>query len=119
MAFAHGQMIERLRGRPLEDRYSGQDRTFDWEDPQVAVVPDSWVDRSASRRFTDLTRSQISDLLSLYCNDHDFELLVTDRIRVGGEGGRVYEIEGIPTPEVNPFTGWVPPLEVPLGRAVG
>jgi hypothetical protein len=108
-------LVERLRAPKLDNRYSGQDDDLDWDRAVPTPIEGAWVGGSTSRQSTDLSRTQYAQQVSLFCPP-DTDLRTTDRIRVGGH---TFEIEGIPYPEVHPFTGWRPPLEVPLGREVG
>jgi hypothetical protein len=118
MQFTHGDLVERLRSETYEDPYSGTDVDGDWSSPDVEVIPNAWIAQSSTSRFEDISRTQFLEQVSLYCPP-EVDLRKTDRIRVGGEGGTVYEIEGIPHAPRNPFTGWQPVREVPLGREVG
>lgn len=115
MDFPHGVTVERLRAKTRTDRYSQKPVATDWSDPDVLTIANAFVAQSSTSRSQDVTRTQMLELKSLYCAA-DADVQPADRIRAGGI---VYEIEGVPAADVNPFTGWQPIREIPLRRDLG
>lgn len=115
MTFAHGISVFRQRPKMVTDRYSGKQVPGSWDDPDELELPGAWVAQSSTSRLTTASRTQLLESKSLFC-DPDADVLASDRIRVGST---IYPIEGIPEADWNPFTGWRPYREVPLGRVIG
>lgn len=119
MDFPFGQTVYRLRGAPIVDQYSGELIDADWDNPDVLPIPGAFVAQTSTSMLTTATREQALESKSLFC-DGEIDIRKGDRIRVGAESSPVYSIDGIPpAADTNPFTGWTPPREIPLTRAVG
>ena len=115
MTFPFEQAVERLRARPVTDPYSDDVVAADWADPDVLPLPGAFIAQSSTARALTAGRTQILESKSLFCAP-TADVRVGDKIRAGGI---VYEIDGFPAADVNPFTGWQPVCEVPLTRAAG
>ncbi len=114
-----GKTVYRLRAGEIVDPYSGEMVAGDWSNQTVLPVPGSFVAHTSTSMLSSETRSQALEAKSLYC-DGDFDVQKGDRIRDGEDGSPLYTIDGIPpAPDVNPFTGFVAPVEIPLERYVG
>lgn len=116
MWFGAAQDVKRKRAGWKFDKTSGRDTRSDWDNADVIALPDSAVDRSSTSMIGDATRTGALESRSLFCpGDADVEF--GDRII--DEHGVEYSIDGVPDRVRNPFTGWAPPMEVPLKRGVG
>lgn len=113
--FLFGQTVQRLRAALVTDTYSGDQVAAGWASPAVLAIPGAFVAQSSTARFTAANRTQMLEDKSLFCAPGT-DVLPGDRIRVDG---LVYEVDGVPAADVNPFTGWQPVREVPLTRVVG
>lgn len=118
MDFPFGHTVFRLRGAPITDPYSGEKIDEDWSNPDVLPIPGAFVAQTSTSMLATATREQALESKSLFC-EGSFDVQKGDRIR-DGEGGPVYSIDGIPpAADINPWTGWSPPREIPLRRGVG
>lgn len=132
--FPHGRVVYRLRAAPVVDPYSGDVVASDWSAPTVIPIA-GFVAHTSTSMLATSTRAQASEAKSLFCGDVD--VAKGDRILDGvfdpplpsGSSsfpsgtvmvGPLYTIDGIPPEaDVNPWTGWTPPREIPLTRYVG
>lgn len=120
MRFPHGETVTRLRAGTREDPYSrGRQIASDWANPDVLPIAGAFVAQTSTSLLAAASREQAAESKSLFC-DRTADVKKGDRIRVGGDDGPVYTIDGIPPAgDVNPFTGWAPPREIPLTRYLG
>jgi len=140
MDFPFGRTVYRLRAGLIEDPYSGEMVEGDWDAPTALTIPGAFVAQSSTSILGDATRTQALESKSLFC-DPEFDVRLGDRIFVGVfvpallpgvdvltspvtvpsatvQQGDMYTIDGIPAADVNPWTGWQPAREIPLGRYV-
>lgn len=119
MDFPFGQTLYRLRGKLMEDPYAEEQVPADWSDPDVLEIPGAFIAQTSTSMLGDATREQALESKSLYC-DGALDIQKGDRIRNGPDDAPIYTIAGIPPEaDVNPFTGWSPPREIPLIRGKG
>lgn len=112
--FEHGETVVRQRRKTIADPYSGKQTLGDWTNPDEHTLEGAFVASSSTSSTREATRTQLLEEKSLYVTDPGADVLAGDRIKAGGV---VYEIDGIPNADVNPFTGWQPVKEIPLRRA--
>ena len=86
-----------------------------WADPDTINLK-GFVAASSSSALRDATRKQVLTAKSLYLSDPTSDVVVGDRILVGTDQ---YEVDAIPTADINPFTGWQPAVEIPLTGVEG
>ena len=115
MKFHHGQSVERLRAKLSLDPYSKKLSKADWTNPDVVTIAGAFVAQSSTTSQADASRTSGDESMSLYCAP-DSDVRQFDRIRTSRG---VYQIDGIPAADVNPFTGWQPVMETRLSRTVG
>lgn len=115
MFFPFGESVVRVRRREVPDPYSGDVALGDWDSAGEVTIPGAYVSQSSSARSQTATRTQVLESKSLFCPP-GADVTAADRIRVGAA---VYEVDGVPAADVNPFTGWQPVQEIPLERVVG
>ena len=119
MHFPHGHTVYRLRAGIVRDRTANREVRGDWTIPDVLPIPGAFVAQTSTSLLGDASRQQAVEAKSLFC-DGTFDVQKGDRIRDGADGAPIYTIDGIPpAADTNPFTGWTPPREIPLTRAVG
>jgi hypothetical protein len=118
MLFPYGRTVIRLRAGTRNDTRSGRAVRADWENPEALEIPGAFIAQTSTVLLGDATRQQAVEAKSLFC-DGEYDIQKGDRIRDGADGP-IYTIDGIPpAADSNPFTGWTPPREIPLTRAVG
>lgn len=119
MHFPHGRTVYRLRAGMVRDRVTNREVRGDWTNPDILPIEGAFVAQTSTSLLGDATRQQAVEAKSLFC-DGAFDVQKGDRIRDGADGAPIYTIDGIPpAADTNPFTGWTPPREIPLTRAVG
>ncbi|KDA05862.1 hypothetical protein DC31_13895 [Microbacterium sp. CH12i] len=119
MDFPFGRTVFRLRAGTITDPYSGDETPADWSTPATLEIPGAFVAQTSTSLLGNATREQAVESKSLFC-EGSFDIQKGDRIRDGADGAPIYSIDGIPpAADTNPFTGWTPPREIPLTRAVG
>lgn len=116
--FPEGDTVYRLRAAPVWDPYAEKWVEGDWTTPDTLELPGAYVAQSSTSAVGNATRSQALEAKSLYC-DPDADVIEGDRIRLGGPGGPIFPLDGIPAADKNPWTGWRPVREIPLARATG
>lgn len=114
--FPEGETVVRLRRKETLDPYSGQVTLGDWTNPDEEPIDGAFVAQSSTSAQSDAARNQLLEEKSLYLPDPAADVNAQDRIRAGGI---TYTIDGMPTADRNPWTGWQPVREVPLKRGVG
>jgi len=115
MEFPFGTTVKRLRAKPILDPYSQEQIAEDWSDPDEVDLDGAYVGGSSTSRVLGESRTQALEARSLYCAP-DADVRLGDKIQ---DGSKVYEVDGIPDAETNPFTGWQPVREIPLRRGLG
>lgn len=120
MDFPFGTTVYRLRAKMIPDPYNpGALVPGSWDDPDELEIPGALILQTSTSLTASMSREEAAESKSLHCSD-DFDVRKGDRIRVGKKGGPTYSIEGIPPgQDVNPWTGWSPPREIPLTRHEG
>lgn len=119
MRFPHGRTVYRLRPGQELDPYAEKETPSDWGTPEVLPLRGAFIAQSSTSTLSDPTRSQALEAKSLYCQPGD-DVQKGDRIRDGDtDDAPVYTVDGIPAADTNPFTGWQPVREVPLGHSIG
>lgn len=114
MRFSRGQSVTRLRRKEVFDKYSGAVMLGDWLDAEALVIPRAFVASSSTSKTQEATRTEVLEAKSLYCSPR-FDIGPYDRIQVGQA---VYEVEGVPEADANPWSGWQPVQEIPLRRVI-
>jgi len=128
MGFPHGQTLYRDRRKRIPDP-NNPARTVggDWDPDGVLTLTGAYLDVPSSTAPTSPTRSQALEDRALYLPSASVDVAKGDRIRIGGTvaepGDHVWFIRIRPATGAaalhNPYTGWVPPLEVPLELTEG
>ncbi|GAB2567489.1 hypothetical protein [Leucobacter ruminantium] len=116
MSFPNGEQVVRLRRAEVLDPYSGTVTLGDWDDPDELDLEGAYVASSSTSARRDAARNELLEEKSLYLDDPHADVQAQDRIRAQGV---TYQIDGMPTADVNPWTGWQPIREIPLTRVSG
>lgn len=114
--FTADEPVVRLRRKETEDPYSGTVTLGDWDDPDELPLEGGYVAASSTSARSDASRRELLEEKSLYLDDPHADVQAQDRIRAQGI---IYMIDGMPSADVNPWTGWQPVREIPLRRVVG
>lgn len=81
----------------------------------VALPAPSWVETNANTVVAGPARAMRVTVATLFC-PQGTDVQFGDEI---SDGGLSWIVDAIPTSNVNPFTGWRPPMEVPLREVTG
>ena len=116
MSYQHGEQVVRLRRREEYDEYSDTVTLGSWDNPDELPLDGAFVASSSTSARRGASRRELLEEKSLYLDDPDADVQAQDRIRAQGVA---YQIDGMPSADVNPWTGWQPVREIPLTRRVG
>lgn len=116
MSFPSGEQVVRLRRRELIDDYSGTVTLGDWDTPDELPLDGAYVASSSTSARRDAARNELLEEKSLYLGDPHADVQAQDRVRAQGV---TYSIDGMPSADGSPWTGWQPIREIPLTRVVG
>lgn len=119
MEFQFGVTVYRLRPKAVWDQYSNSFIPGNWDDPDELELPGAFIAQSSTAIVTSEARTQALEEKSLYLTDTEADVQVGDRIRQGTAGPAAFLVDGVPTADTNPFTGWQPAREIPLRAATG
>lgn len=108
----------RLRARKVNDPYSGEQSGEDWSNPETLDFTGALAS-SSSTRTPDGLREQTTSTAYLTSPDPTLDIMPGDRIRALPDDGRLWEVDGFPSKDVNAFTGWRPTLECRLTERKG
>ena len=103
----------RLRASRKPDPYNPAQTTEDWTQPVELEVRGALAS-STSTRTPDVLDAQTTSTAVLTVSDPNADIRLGDRIRPEPADGRMWEVSGFPSRDVNAFTGWQPTLEVQL-----
>lgn len=103
----------RLRASRKADPYNPAQTTEDWKHP-VELEVHGALASSTSTRTPDVLDVQTTSTAVLTVADPNADTRLGDRIRPEPADGRMWEVSGFPSRDVNAFTGWQPTLEVQL-----
>jgi hypothetical protein len=120
--FPHGQTIYRDRRAAAAGSYNpdATKRTGAWGDE--LALPGAYLDIPSATAPGSGTRSQALSERVLFVPDQALDVQKGDRIRIGGtveEPTEVWFVNVPPARVKNPFTGWKPPMEIPLEQTEG
>jgi hypothetical protein len=114
--FGAGVSVQRLRRPRVTDPVNPARQSLgSWDDATPLTIAAAYVAAVSSNAAGDAARSQVISTKSLYC-DPTADVVVGDRIV---SGTHTYEVTAVPEADINPFTGWRPPQEIPLQEVLG
>lgn len=114
MPFA--EKLVRLRAKAKPDPYNPDRAIEDWSGVDEAEI-EGFITTSASADLDDAARAETDTSAVLTVPDPTADVRRGDRVR--DASGRVWSVEGVPTSETNPFTGWRPTLQCDLEEVLG
>lgn len=106
-------LFERLRAGRIPDACNPMQTAEDWEHPDIMEVRGALAS-SSSTRTPDALDNQTTSTAYLTIDNPMADVRLGDRIRPKPDDGRLWEVSGFPSRDVNAFTGWQPTLEVQL-----
>ncbi len=126
MEFPYGETLYRDRRGRITDPYNPA-RTIagDWDDDSMESIPlpGCYLAQPAATALPGATREEIAVARDLRLADNSLDVQPGDRIRRGTTvppvPRDVYYVQVRPEPLRNPFTGWQPPLAIPLSQTEG
>ena len=113
MDFDHATRFVRIRAGETTDAYNPKQRSRDWSTPDKFEIHGS-LSSSSSRRSPNGLREETTSNAYLTVTDPDCDVRLGDRIRPQPDDGRLWTVTGMPSHDMNPFTGWRPTLEIQL-----
>ncbi|MBW3090432.1 hypothetical protein [Bifidobacterium miconisargentati] len=108
-------LFERLRAARIPDAYNPMQSAEDWEHPDVLELRGALAS-SSSTRTPDVLDNQTTSVAYLTVDNPMADVRIGDRIRAKPDDGRMWEVSGFPSRDVNAFTGWRPTLEIQLNE---
>ena len=105
--------FRRLRANRKTDPNNGRFTLPDWNDPQILEFEGAFAS-SSSTMSADTLREQTESTATLTVPDPSADIRLHDRITAVPDDGTVWEVTGVPSHDVNAFTGWQPTLEIQL-----
>lgn len=109
----------RLRAKRKANPYNPAQNEPDWSAPPDELVIMGALASSSSMRTPDTLDTQTESTAYLTIPDPTADVKIGDRIRADPDDGRLWEVDGFPSKDVNAFTGWRPTLECRLTERKG
>lgn len=109
----------RLRAKRKANPYNPAQNEPDWSAPPDELVIMGALASSSSMRTQDTLDTQTASTAYLTIPDSTADVKIGDRIRADPDDGRLWEVDGFPSKDVNAFTGWRPTLECRLTERKG
>lgn len=109
----------RLRAKRKTNTYNPAQNEPDWSVPPDELVIMGALSSSSSMRTPDTLDTQTASTAYLTIPDPTADVKIGDRIRADPDDGRLWEVDGFPSKDVNAFTGWRPTLECRLTERKG
>jgi hypothetical protein len=124
--FPYGEMLYRDRRGRVPDPYDpGRTIAGEWDDDSMESIelPGCYLAQPDAKSIPDATREEIAVARDLRLSDNSLDVEPGDRIRRGDTippaSRNAYFVKVRPEPLTNPFTGWQPPLAIPLSQTEG
>lgn len=126
-AMAGATRFIRLRAKRKTNPYNPAQTEPDWSVPPDELAIMGALSSSSSTRTPDTLDTRTPDTLDtqtastayLTIPDTTADIRIGDRIRTDPDDGRLWEVDGFPSKDVNAFTGWRPTLECRLTERKG
>ena len=107
----------RLRAKRKTNPYNPAQNEPDWSVPPDELAIMGALASSSSMRTPDTLDTQTAS--TAYLTIPTADIRIGDRIRADPDDGRLWEVDGFPSKDVNAFTGWRPTLECRLTERKG
>lgn len=118
-AMAGATRCIRLRAKRKANPYNPAQHEPDWSVPPDELAIMGALSSSSSTRTPDTLDTQTESTAYLTIPDPTADVEIGDRIRTDPDDGRLWEVDGFPSKDVNAFTGWRPTLECRLTERKG
>ena len=105
---------ERLRARKTINPYNPNQYSDDWDTPDSLTFTGALAASSSSRNAVEGYNLTTTSTAILTVADPHVDIIAGDRIRAVPDDGRMWEVTGVPSKDVNAFTGWQPTTEITL-----
>lgn len=109
----------RLRAKRKTNPYNPAQNEPDWSVPPDELAIMGVLSSSSSTRTPDTLDTQTASTAYLTIPDPTADVKIGDRIRADTDDGRLWDVDGFPSKDVNAFTGWRPTLECRLTERKG
>lgn len=116
MFFEHPATFVVIRPAGKPDPYTEGATIPDWANTTETTIT-GFLAHQSSVETPDENRDELAETATLTVDQPEADIRVGDRVRE--EDGRLWQVEGIPVSETNPFTGWRPVTVVNLRRWEG
>lgn len=110
--------FQRLRARRIPRAMNPKQTDEDWEHPDIIEIRGA-LSSSTSTRIPDSLDLQTTSTAVLTIDNPKADVRIGDRIRAVPDDGRLWEVNGFPSNDVNAFSGWQPTLEIQLAEWKG
>ena len=114
---ACSQTYERLRRPSVPDHYDPDSTVQGGWDQAVTITVHGALASKSSLEQPDPVRSEAISTAILILDDPDADVRRGDRIKAAY--GRLWDVQGYPHADINPFTGWRPTLVCDLQEVTG
>lgn len=118
-AMAGATRFIRLRAKRKANPYNPAQHEPDWSVPPDELAIMGALSSSSSTRTPDTLDTQTASTAYLTIPDPDADIRTGDRIRADPDDGRLWEVDGFPSKDVNAFTGLRLTLECRLAERKG
>ena len=118
-AMAGATRFIRLRAKRKTHPYNPAQHEPDWSVPPDELAIMGTLSSSSSTRTPGTLDTQPESTAYLPTPDPDADIRIGDRIRADPDDGRLWDVDGFPSKDVNAFTGWRPTLECRLTERKG
>lgn len=113
----HRQAYTRMRRRTIPDPYDPEHLVpGGWDQADTMTVHGTLASK-ASIEQPDPVRDEAISTAELILDDPDADVQRGDRVKA--DDGRVWDVQGYPHADRNPFTGWQPTLVCDLQEVIG
>lgn len=112
------ETIIRIRAGTKPDPYNPSASAADWEHTD-RIELQGFISSSSSTQTSGRLDTTVESTAVLTCPDPDTDIRVGDIIHPKADQSRQWRVTGIPSTDMNPFTGWRPTIEAQLREVKG
>ena len=106
-------IFNRLRARRIPRAMNPKQTDEDWDNPDIIELRGALA-TSTSTRIPDALNAETTSTAVLTIDNPKADVRIGDRITPSPCDGRIWEVTGFPSNDVNAFSGWQPTLEIQL-----
>ena len=111
----HPTTLKRVRARQVADPMNPRRTIESWDDPDEITLA-GFLDSESSSEVTSASREELIGTATLYLDDATADVRRGDLIT---DGVHKWRVQGYPAAPMNPFTGWLPYIEIRLQEVTG